>query len=147
MGKRSRSTVGFFKLFQALEPFLHLAASTTHIQRRIQHRFNFENFDCRTCIDFVINMQCLKMYIFFSTLSTKAKGHQNNLQTSKMIQRPPPDLKVFDPPLIFKMHQLSTLTLSCCSHVRATRTARLSTFAEHNVDTISIPAQTDLFLR
>ena len=63
--------------------------------------FNFENFDCRTRINFiVIKMQCLQC-VFYSLLSLQkhrvcVKGH---LQT-RAGTPPPPVLKFLDPPLI-----------------------------------------------
>ena len=67
------------------------------------HGCIFGNFDFIICINFiVINMQCLQ-YVFYSLISLQkdrvyVKGHQNNLQTSKIIPRPPV-LKFLDPPL------------------------------------------------
>ena len=70
----------------------------------IFYRFIFENFKCRTRINFiVINMQCLRC-VFYSLISLQKymvceEGHQNNIQTSSIIPRrdrntpPPPPSK------------------------------------------------------
>ena len=68
--------------------------------------FNFENFDCRTRIDFiVINMQC-SQWVFVSTLTTKGKGKCKgasklfpDLKNYIALGPRPPDLKSLDPPL------------------------------------------------
>ena len=76
----------------------------------IFHVFIFENFECRTRINFiVINMQCLQC-VFYSLISLQKymiceKGHQINIQTSRIIPRrdrppPPSRLKIPGSPLL-----------------------------------------------
>ena len=82
----------------------------------------FEIFDSKTRINFiVINRQCLQ-YVLYSLRSLQkhricVKGHQNNLQTSKIIPRrdSAPVFKFLDPPLnhIFSVVDTFDLWMKC----------------------------------